>query len=343
MVLFCYSYKMEIKTVSLKDYSSLKIGGEGKLVTVTTQKELIEVVFYAKREGLSVHILGGGTNTFFGSSLQNVLVIEMAMKGVSFEEQEYHVLVTAHAGVVWDDLVQFAVEKNLWGIENLSYIPGTVGAAPVQNIGAYGVELKDTFVSLSALDMMTLNIVEISNAACDFGYRESLFKHEIGRYFIISVTLKLSKNGTPILTYKPLDILAAEENLTLEAVRDLVVKTRKAKLPDWKEYPNTGSFFKNPVVTEAEAEGFRLRYQGIPLIPHQNGYKIPAAWLIEHIAHMKGVRVGDIGTWPNQPLVIVNYGKATADELAIFVKTIIQKIEEKTGIILEKEVNCVGV
>lgn len=332
---------MEIKTVSLKDYSSLKIGGEGKLVTVMNQKELIEVVLYAKREGLSIHILGGGTNTYFGASLEGALIVEMAMKGISYREEGEHVFITAYAGVVWDDLVQFTVEKNLWGIENLSYIPGTVGAAPVQNIGAYGVELKNTFVSLSALDMVTLNIVEMSSSACEFGYRDSLFKHEVGRYCIISVTLKLSKNRTPVLTYKPLDTLATEENLTPGTVRELVVKTRIAKLPDWKEYPNTGSFFKNPVVTEAEAEGFRLRYQDIPLIPHLKGYKIPAAWLIEHIAHMKGVRIGDVGTWPNQPLVLVNYGKATAEELNMFVQNVITTVNKDTGITLEKEVNFV--
>ena len=333
---------MEIKTVSLKDYSSLKIGGEGKLVTVMTQKELIEVVLYAKREGLSVHVLGGGTNTYFGASISNILIVEMAMKGISYEEiEDEGVLITAYAGVIWDDLVQFTVEKKLWGIENLSYIPGTVGAAPVQNIGAYGVELKDTFVSLSALDLETLNIVEITKDACCFGYRDSLFKHEAGRYSIISIMLRLSKNGTPTLSYKPLDMLIGGEDVTPEIVRELVVKTRIAKLPDWKEYPNTGSFFKNPVVTEAEAEGLRLTHPDIPLIPHLDGFKIPAAWLIEHIAHMKGVRVGDIGTWPNQPLVIVNYGTTTAEELNDFIQNIITIIQKDTGITLEKEVNFV--
>jgi UDP-N-acetylmuramate dehydrogenase len=332
---------MEIKTVSLKDYSALKIGGEGKLVTVMTQKELIEVVFYAKRESLSMHILGGGTNTYFGMSLEGTLVVEMAIKGISYKEEGEHVFITAHAGVVWDDLVLFTVEKKLWGIENLSYIPGTVGASPVQNIGAYGVELKDTLVSLSALDMETLAVVEITNSACEFGYRDSLFKHQPGRYCIISVTLKLSKTRSPVLTYKPLDTLVVSENITPEVVRDLVVTTRKGKLPDWKAYPNTGSFFKNPVVKSTEAEGLRALYPEIPLIPHLEGYKIPAAWLIEHIAYMKGVRVGDIGTWPNQPLVLVNYGEATSEELNKFVQNVITLVKKDTGIILEKEVNFV--
>ena len=333
---------MEIKTVSLKDYSSLTIGGEGKLVTVTTQKELIEAVFYAKREGLSIHVLGGGTNTYFGTSLRNLLIVEMAMKGISYREEGEYVFITAHAGDVWDDLVQFTVEKKLWGIENLSYIPGTVGAAPVQNIGAYGAELKDVFVSLSALDLETLDVVEMNRSACHFGYRDSIFKQKKDAYIIISITIKLSKKAHPVLAYKPLDGLVGKENLSLQDVRDTVVKTRKAKLPDYREYPNVGSFFKNPIVTVAQGEALRAMYQDIPLITHPEGFKIPAAWLIEHIASMKGVRVGDVGTWPNQPLVLVNYGQASIEEILNFSGEIVKKVQEKTGIILVREVNVIG-
>ena len=330
---------MNIKRTSLKNFSSLRIGGEGDLVIVHSTIELVEALMYAKKEALQVCVLGSGTNTYFGESLSHILFLKIEIKGISFEEQEEDVYINAQAGEVWDDLVKFACSKNLWGIENLSYIPGTVGAAPVQNIGAYGVELKDTLISLSALDTRTLNVVEISNSACQFGYRDSLFKHEVGRYIIISITLKLSKKRVPILTYKPLDLLVVEENLKLEDVRNLVVKTRQAKLPDWIAHPNAGSFFKNPVVTSTEAEGLRAKYPEIPLIPHQEGYKIPAAWLIEHIADMKGIRVGDVGTWPNQPLVIVNYGNATAKELVFFVTQITKKIKDKTNISLDQEVN----
>ncbi len=332
---------MNIKKVSLKNYSSLRIGGEGEICIVTSMRELVEACMYAKNNQNKVIILGGGTNTYFGDSCAGSLVLKIDIKGISLEELEDETLVTAYAGVVWDDLVQFSVARNLWGIENLSYIPGTVGAAPVQNIGAYGVELKDTFVSLSALDTRTLNVVEISNSACQFGYRDSLFKHQIGRYIIISITLKLSKNGVPTLIYKPLDTLGAEENLTLEDVRNLVVKTRKAKLPDWVEHPNAGSFFKNPVVNNEAALDLRTKYPEVPLIPHQDGFKIPAAWLIEHVAHMKGVRVGDVGTWPNQPLVIVNYGDATATELNSFSELIINNVREGCGLLLEKEVGYI--
>lgn len=333
---------MEIKQVSLKNYTSLRIGGEVDMVLVTTLKELVEAVMFAKKEGKQIHILGGGTNTYFGEDLQNLLVIKIYIKGISFEEKEDEVFVTAYAGEEWDDLVRFSVDKGLWGLENLSLIPGTVGSSPVQNIGAYGVELKDVFVSLSALDMTTLNVVEISKEGCDFGYRDSLFKKDTGRYCIISVRMQLSKNRSPVLSYKPLDSLLKQENLTPLDVRNLVIATRTAKLPNWKEYPNAGSFFKNPVVTGAQAEGLRAVYPDMPRIPHQEGFKIPSAWLIEHVAAMKGVRVKDVGTWPNQPLVVVNYGNSSADEVDLFTQEIRSKILEKTGITLEQEVNRLG-
>ena len=332
---------MEIRNVSLKNYSSLHIGGSGDIVIVTSTIELVEVVMYAKVHSKRIHILGEGTNTFFGDGLKDVLVIKLFIKGISFEERDEYCYITASSGESWDDIVLFACDKKLWGIENLSAIPGTVGAAPVQNIGAYGVELKDVFVSLSALDRATLNIVEIDVSACYFGYRSSLFKHEYGKYIIISVTLKLSRMLSPVLTYKPLDTLIGKSDITPHDVRGLVVTTRKTKLPDYREYPNAGSFFKNPVVTKEQGEVLRVTYPELPCIEVGEGYKIPAAWLIERVAHMKGVRTGNVGTWPNQPLVIVNYGEADASEVITFSQKIIDAIKDKTGIVLEREVNCV--
>jgi UDP-N-acetylmuramate dehydrogenase len=333
---------MEIKKVSLKEYSSLRIGGEGSLVVTTSLGEVVEACMYARKHGLTAYPLGEGTNVFFGESLESFLFITMEMKNISFEDNGDSVLVTASAGCVWDDLVLFTVKQNLWGIENLSYIPGTVGAAPVQNIGAYGVELKNTFVSLEALDTTTLNVVRIEVAACNFGYRDSLFKKEVGRYIILSVTITLSKLPTPKLTYKPLDTLLDDEAISPQKVRDLVIATRLAKLPNWKKNPNCGSFFKNPVVSGTESEGLRTMYPEIPLIPHQGGFKIPAAWLIEHVAGMKEERVGDVGTWKTQSLVIVNYGEATANDVDIFKERIQARVEEKLGILLEQEVNRIG-
>lgn len=333
---------MEIRTVSLKDYSSLRTGGEGQIVEVETTAELIEVCMYAKKENRIIQIVGEGTNTYFGEKAKDLLMVKMNNKGISFEDHESTVLLTAYAGEVWDDLVVFSTNKGLWGIENLSYIPGTVGAAPVQNIGAYGRELQDVFISLSAVDTETFNIVEINKEACDFGYRDSLFKKEYGRYIIISLTIELSKVSNPVLTYKPLDTLASLSNITPNEVRDMVIATRKSKLPDWKQHPNAGSFFKNPVVDTETASRLKSLYPDIPTIEVSNGWKIPAAWLIEHVAEMKGIRVGDTGTWPQQPLVLVNYGESTANDIDTLAESIKKKVYDATAIILEQEVNRIG-
>jgi UDP-N-acetylmuramate dehydrogenase len=333
---------MDIQTVSLKNYSSLRIGGEGKVITVTNTAELVEALMYAKHENFRVHIIGGGTNSYFGEDLQNYIFISIKIKGVSLEMRESDCLIKAYSGEVWDDIVQFSTEKELWGIENLSLIPGTAGATPIQNIGAYGVELKDVFVSLSAIDMQALDLVEIAKEACQFGYRDSLFKKEVGRYVVVSVTLNLSTEPRPVLTYKPLDELSSRENITSQQIREKVIAIRKAKLPDWKESPNAGSFFKNPIISKEGGDALREKYPGISLIDHTEGYKVPAAWLIEHVAEMKGVRRGDLGTWPSQPLVIVNYGNATADDVDNFAGEIRSKIFTATGLLLEQEVNRVG-
>jgi UDP-N-acetylmuramate dehydrogenase len=313
------------------------------MVIVSSEEELIEAVSYAKSKGQRIHILGEGTNTFFSEDLSNILSIKVEIKGVELKPLTInHVLLTVGAGEIWDDVVKFSVEHNLWGLENLSFIPGTAGAAPIQNIGAYGVELDDIFVELIAYDMKSNEVVTMSKDACMFGYRDSIFKREKGRYVIIFVTFRLSKTPNPILTYKPLDTLVGKEYIQVQEVRDLVVKTRQDKLPDYHEYPNTGSFFKNPVITGQLVESLKAEGLEIPTHEVPGGYKVAAAWLIEHVAEMKGVREGDVGTWPTQPLVLVNYGNATSKELLDFSDKMISIIEEKVGIRLEREVNYVS-
>lgn len=333
---------IEPSYVSLAQYSSLRIGGKGLFVEVSHEEELLDALQYAQKASLEPYIIGGGTNTFFGKSLEGFLFIHPTLKGVAYNAKGDDVCVTAGAGEMWDSLVKEVTEKGLWGIENLSYIPGTVGAAPVQNIGAYGVSLSDVFVSLQAIDCNTFKNVTLDRKACRFGYRDSLFKQEKGRYVVVSVTLCCHHAMQPILTYKPLDALIVHEDITPVRVRDLVVATRKSKLPEYRENPNCGSFFKNPVVLRAQGEALRTQYPDLPLIEEGNNYKIPAAWLIERVAGMKGVRVGDVGTWPTQPLVIVNYGQATAEEVLSFAGSIVERVKKETGIALEFEVNYVS-
>lgn len=332
---------MDITSVSLKEYSSLCVGGQGKLARIETTEDLQEVVQYAKQEGLKLHVLGDGTNSYFGEGLSSFLFLKLPKGGMEFKEEGEEVFVKAGANVVWDDLVKACVERGLWGVENLSYIPGTVGAAPVQNIGAYGMELKDSFVSLDAYDTETMNMVTLDNESCQFGYRDSLFKYRAGRYIILCITLKLSRIPRPMFLYKPLDELADKEP-TLQMIRDAVIAVRTKKLPNYHEHPNCGSFFKNPVVDLETSEHIKSLYPAIPLIQVPEGYKVPAAWLIEYIAKMKGVRRGDVGTWPHQPLVVVNYGNASADDVDELANEMREKINSATGVVLQQEVNRVG-
>jgi len=341
---------MNIQHISLKDYTSLHIGGESDMVTVASEVALGEVCDYAKVNNLRIHILGEGTNTVFSNTLPDLLIVKMEMKGQSIvisnqsteKTEADEVLLTVGAGETWDDVVKFSVDANLWGIENLSGVPGTVGASPVQNIGAYGVDLKDIFVSLRAYDITTMEFISFSNDACQFGYRDSLFKREKGRYIITEVTMKLSKTKNPKLTYKPLDTLTSKQDLMPNDVRELVLRTRAEKLPDYKTYPNAGSFFKNPIVTRSQAYAMRAKWCDMPIHDVEGGYKVPSAWLIEHVTQMKGVTMGNVGTWPAQPLVIVNYGDATYEELDAFATLITEKVSEATDIHLEREVNFIG-
>lgn len=328
-------------TISLAGVSSLHIGGEGECKEIGSIEELREAVVHAKEKGLRLYVLGKGTNSYFGKDLSHFLFLKLWQGGIDYQEEGEDVYVQAGATVVWDDLVQECVEKGLWGIENLSYIPGTVGAAPVQNIGAYGMELAEHFVSLDALDTDTLELITLTKEACRFGYRDSVFKHNIGRYIILSITLKLSKTPQPVLLYKPLDELKGS-NPSLHDIRKAVIAVRMKKLPSYYEHPNAGSFFKNPVIDIGTGEHLKTLYPDIPLIRVEDGFKVPAAWLIEHVAHMKGERIGDVGSWMHQPLVIVNYGNSTADDIDAFAKEIVQRVNEKTGIILEQEVNRIG-
>ncbi len=326
----------------MREHSSLRVGGEGQVVGVSSVEELKEALVYAKATGLRVHILGQGTNSYFGNNLSEYLFVKLNLKGISLSPADGGQLLTAYASEIWDDIVALAVDNNLRGIENLSYIPGTIGAAPVQNIGAYGVELADTFISCEVFDTQADTVATFYKEDCAFGYRDSIFKHEVGRYIILSVALQLSYEKPFSLVYKPLDELLIRGDVTIKEVRNRVVEVRKSKLPEWREHPNCGSFFKNPVVSMADSEELRTKYATMPLIPHEDGFKVPAAWLIEHVAGMKGVKVGDLRTWDKQPLVLVNDGEATADNVDAFSHSITKSVFDKTGIQIEQEVNRVG-
>ncbi len=289
-------------------------------------------------------ILGQGSNILLTHDYSGV-VIRNEIEGIRLlEENEDYVVLEAGAGVIWQDMVAYAVSRNLAGIENLTLIPGTVGAAPVQNIGAYGVEAAGVIVSVTGFHFATRGWLTLDNKECRFGYRDSIFKHELrNRMLITSVVLKLSKVLRPQLGYGGIREALAERNIThpsLMDISDAVARIRRAKLPDPATLGNAGSFFKNPVVGEKELETLQRSFPGIRYFRQDELYKIPAGWLIEQ-AGWKGHRHGDAGCYDRQALVLVNYGSATGEEILHLAEEIKRSVYERFGINIEAEVNII--
>ncbi|HOE68549.1 MAG TPA: UDP-N-acetylmuramate dehydrogenase [Candidatus Omnitrophota bacterium] len=317
---------------------------------VRSADDLLELVRHAEFRQAKKLILGGGSNILFTQPFDG-LVIRIAIPGIELTAHGAGVAkVRAGAGVNWQDLVDWTLDRNLAGLENLSLIPGTAGAAPVQNIGAYGAEFKDVFEELQAFDLETGDMRTFILKECGFGYRTSVFKNEFrGRHVILSVSLRLldlSTNGTafrPVTVYgelgKRIEGIPSGE-LTPRSVSEAVIAIRRAKLPDPKRLGNAGSFFKNPVIPAAQAQALLSAYPGMPRFTEPNGVKIPAGWLIEQCG-WKGKRVGNAGCHEHQALVLVNYGPATAKEILGLAYNIQRSVREKFGIDLMPEVNIV--
>jgi len=288
-------------------------------------------------------ILGGGSNILFTKDYEG-LILKNNLKGISLvNETENYVWVKVAAGELWHPFVLYCVERNWGGIENLSLIPGTVGAAPIQNIGAYGVELKETFESLEAINMHNGQTETFTNEQCNFGYRESIFKHDLkGEYFISSVTFKLNKKPVLNATYGDIQNLLDSKQIkvpTIKDVSDAVIDIRRSKLPDPAQIGNAGSFFKNPIISKAQFESLKLNHPEIKSFPAPDAkVKIPAAWFIEK-AGWKGKRIGDIGVHEKQALVLVNYGGGKGEDILKLAYEIIDSIKTEFNVTLIPEVN----
>jgi UDP-N-acetylmuramate dehydrogenase len=290
-------------------------------------------------------VLGGGSNVLFTRDWPGV-VLRNVIQGIEvLEETDTHVRVRSGAGVVWHEFVLHCVAKGWGGIENLSLIPGKVGAAPMQNIGAYGVEIKDTFDHLEALNVETGEVVRFDRAACAFGYRESFFKREgKDRFIILSVAFKLNKQPVLNTSYGNIKHELEKRNITAPTLRDVsdaVIHIRRSKLPDPAVIGNAGSFFKNPVVPAAEADRLKAIIPDLVTFPAPSGkMKLAAGQLIEK-AGWKGYRADDHGVHKDQALVLVNYGRATGAEVWDLSGRIVESIREKYGVELEREVNII--
>jgi UDP-N-acetylmuramate dehydrogenase len=337
---------MQIHThFSLKNYNTFGIEAKAKeFVSVHSSEELIEIL--QQKPTSKKFILGGGSNMLLTQDI-DALVIHLDLKGKKIiDENDDFVWVESQAGENWHEFVLWTIDQNFGGLENLSLIPGNVGTTPIQNIGAYGVEIKDTFVLCEAIHIETQELLVFTNEKCKFGYRESIFKNEIKDEFIItSVVFKLTKRNHKLNTsYGAIEAELEKQHIknpSLKDVSNAVIAIRQSKLPNPKELGNSGSFFKNPVILKNEFEKIQQKFPDIPhYVVSETEVKVPAGWLIEQ-AGFKGKRFGDAGIHKHQALVLVNYGHATGQEILEVSKTIQKTILDTYGIAIEAEVNII--
>ncbi|MCB0478945.1 MAG: UDP-N-acetylmuramate dehydrogenase [Crocinitomicaceae bacterium] len=330
---------------SLKPYNTFGINAScDRLFSFSSVDELSERLNEIDRQTPFL-ILGGGSNVLFTEDFHGT-ILRNAIKGiVVVQEKENTVIVEAGGGMVWHEFVHWTIQNDFGGIENLSLIPGSVGAAPMQNIGAYGVEIKDVFHSLDAYEIETGKIRTFDLPSCQFGYRESVFKRVLRNQFVIvKVRFELQKSGHHRLntSYGMINEELTKkgiENPTIKDVSDAVIAIRQSKLPDPKEIGNSGSFFKNPILPNSQIEKLKSEFPDIPVYPvDENHSKTAAGWLIEQDG-WKGYREGDFGVHQRQALVLVNYGQASGKEIYDLSERIIASIKDKFGIELEREVN----
>lgn len=330
-----------LQNISLKKYNTFGIDLHAKrFIEINSTTELKAILSKEK----DVFLIGGGSNMLLTSEIDK-LVIHLNSKGIIVNDTEKEsVFVTAEAGENWHDFVVWCISQNYGGLENLSLIPGNVGTSPIQNIGAYGVEIKDTFYQLEAIEIATGKTTIFNNSDCNFGYRNSVFKNELkGKYIITNVTFKLTKNNHKTnVSYGAIkDMLQDIENPTLKDISDTIISIRKSKLPDPEKIGNCGSFFKNPIIDIDLFKKLQEKYPNIPnYVVSSIEIKVPAGWLIEQCG-FKGKRFGETGVHKNQALVLVNYGNATGKEVYQLAKKIQQTVLEKFAISLEIEVNVV--
>ncbi|MDB5114966.1 MAG: murB [Mucilaginibacter sp.] len=334
------------QNVSLKNFNTFGVDVNARyFAEINHEDELVELFMDPQWQQTERLVIGGGSNMLPINDFDG-LVIRMNIRGIEHRINHEEVFIEAGAGEVWNDLVNFCVTRNYAGLENLSLIPGSVGASPIQNIGAYGVELKDVFNSCKAFEIATGQFKTFSKDDCKFGYRESVFKDELkGQYIIVSVKFQLSLIPNLNLSYGAIAQELANRHIiepTIKDVSQVVSHIRVAKLPDPSTIGNAGSFFKNPVITVAEFESLQEKFHEIVNYPAGDGYiKLAAGWLIEQCG-WKGKVVGHTGTWKNQALVLVNHGGATGEEVYSFSSQIIDSVYTKFGVTLQREVNIIN-
>jgi len=325
---------------SLKKFNTFNVDEKAKVLVEIDRVSDLFTFLTKENQKDKMLVLGGGSNILFTKSYEGI-IISLKNKGIKLiDEDENNILVEISSGESWNDFVVWAVENNFGGVENLSLVPGNVGAAPIQNIGAYGVELKDVFYSCKGIMLDTLNEFEFTKSDCEFNYRSSIFKSTLkNKTIITSVKLNLTKSKHNFnVDYKELKENLLDTELTIKNISDQVIQIRKSKLPDPKIFGNCGSFFKNPIINISRHESLINKFPDIPFFKiDNNNYKISAAWLIDQ-SDFKNKKVKNVGVYSNQPLVIINHGNAKGKDILDFAKEIKETVIGNFDIELEEEV-----
>lgn len=330
------------ENVPLAPLTTFYIGGPARyLARVQDVKEVCAALSFAKERALRVLILGGGSNLLVSDAGFDGLVIKIEIQGIDTEDaaDPHTKIFSVGAGESWDALVERAVSEGLWGVENLSGIPGTVGGAPIQNIGAYGSEVKDTLAWVEAFDTKEGRVVRLHNAECGFGYRTSRFKKEPGRFIILRAAFELKKDGAPNTSYKD---FSDSVRLSLTGMRERVLAVRAGKFPDLKKEGTAGSFFLNPVVSAQKAAELLEKYPGLPNFPAENGRKLSLAWMLDNVLQIKGLSVGGARLYEKQPLVIVASRAAGAHDVVELAERVSQMVRDTLNVAIEPEVKIVN-
>ena len=335
----------------IENYPLLKLNTFGVDVkakyftSINTINELIELTKTNVFKDLELLILGGGSNILFTKDFDGLVILNNIKGKEIIDQNQQSIFLKIGAGENWHELVMYCVDNGWGGIENLSLIPGNTGTAPMQNIGAYGVEIKETFVELEALEISSGKIVKFNNSDCEFGYRESVFKNKMkNQYIILNITLELKKNPVLNINYGDVKAILESQNInnpSIKEVSNTIISIRQSKLPDPKIIGNSGSFFKNPIVSLNQLEFIKKKYPNVVNYKiNENEFKIAAGWMIER-AGWKGKKFNNYGVHEKQALVLVNYGLANGMEIFNLSEEIILDIKDKFGITLEREVNII--
>lgn len=332
------------KAVPLAPYTTLQVGGVADhLAVVKTVEELGEALRFAKQTATPPLILGGGSNVLISDFGYRGLVIVNQISGRQYEEEGDEVLLTCGAGEVLDTVVADTATRGYWGLENLSAIPGTIGATPIQNVGAYGVEISDLVTKVVAVHVETTEEKVFTKADCQFGYRDSFFKTTAGREWIVtSVTFRLSCTSAPQLEYGALAELEKTAELTPQQVRDQVVAIRSEKFPDWQRVGTAGSFFKNPIISNAQFTALQKDYPGILGYPMgDTKTKVSLGWVLDNVCSLRGYCRDGVCLYERQALVLVHESPVSAKAIDEFATYVANMVKEKTGIVIEREVRSV--